>query len=90
MYRLRTSVRANRDLRALAERAQRHDVGRLYIAIESLPNEPRPYGVQKIRGKDNAYRIRVGNFRVIYEIYDKENAVLISRVLRRTETTYRA
>lgn len=35
------------------------------------------------------YRVRVGNYRVIYEVYDKENVVLISRVLRRTETTYR-
>lgn len=90
MFSLEISSRANRDLKTFAERLSRHDVERLYMAIESLVNEPRPYGVQKIRGEERVYRIRLGNYRVIYEVYDKENVVLILRVLRRSETTYRA
>ena len=90
MYNLSISSRAGRDLKTLAERSPKYDVERLYIAMENLLDEPRPHGVQKIRGQGKTHRIRVGNYRVIYDIYDKENVVIISRVLRRTETTYRA
>ena len=89
MYSLGTSSKADRDINALAERAPEHDVERIRTAIRSLVEQPRPYGVQKIRGQERVYRIRVGNYRVIYEVYDKENVVLISRVLRRNEGTYR-
>lgn len=36
-----------------------------------LENNPRPFGYKKLKGRD-AYRIRVGNYRIIYEIFDKE------------------
>ena len=38
-------------------------------AIASLADNPRPYGYKKLKGED-AYRIRVGDYRVIYEIFD--------------------
>jgi len=38
-------------------------------AIESLADNPRPYGYKKLKGED-AYRIRVGDYRIIYEIND--------------------
>lgn len=38
-------------------------------AIADLANNPRPYGYKKLKGED-AYRIRVGDYRVIYEIED--------------------
>ncbi|MBE9515167.1 MAG: type II toxin-antitoxin system RelE/ParE family toxin, partial [Chloroflexi bacterium] len=34
------------------------------------------------------YRIRVGNYRVVYDVYDSDNLVLILQVARRSETTY--
>ncbi len=40
-------------------------------AISKLENEPRPNGYTKLKGRDS-YRIRVGNYRVIYEIKDEE------------------
>ena len=40
-------------------------------AIASLENEPRPNGSIKLKGRES-YRIRVGNYRVIYEIQDEE------------------
>lgn len=40
-------------------------------AISNLENEPRPNGSIKLKGRDS-YRIRVGNYRVIYEIHDDE------------------
>lgn len=89
MYRLEVSPAADRDLDRLKQRIQRHEFKRLRIAIRGLADEPRPHRVRKIKGAERAYRIRVGNYRVVYEINDNESLVLILQVTRRTETTYR-
>ena len=89
MYRLEVSPAADRDLERLKRRIQRRNFERLRTAIRSLADEPRPHGVRKIEGAERAYRIRVGDYRVVYEIYDRESLVLILQVARRTETTYR-
>ncbi|MBN2462429.1 MAG: type II toxin-antitoxin system RelE/ParE family toxin [Dehalococcoidia bacterium] len=89
MYRIEVSPAAYRDLEKLKERIQRHNLERLRAAIRSLADAPRPHGVRKIEGTESAYRVRTGNYRVVYEVYDKENLVLILHVGRRTETTYR-
>ena len=44
--------------------------------IDLLATDPRPHGSIKLSGEKNAYRTRVGKYRIIYEIYD--SAVLIS------------
>jgi mRNA interferase RelE/StbE len=46
-------------------------------AIASLADDPRPYGYKKLKG-ENAYRIRVGNYRIIYEIND--NTIIVTVV----------
>ncbi|BAY98622.1 addiction module antitoxin [Tolypothrix tenuis PCC 7101] len=43
---------------------------RIQIKIDSLAIEPRPNGVKKLKGTENSYRIRVGDYRIIYEVYD--------------------
>ena len=90
MYRLEVSPAAGRDLGKLKQRIRRHEFERLRTAIGGLADEPRPPGVRKIRGAERAYRIRAGDYRVVYEVYDNENLVLILQVARRTETTYRS
>jgi len=90
MYKLEVSPAADRDLDRLKQRIRRHDFERLRTAIRGLANEPRPHGVRKIKGADEAYRIRVGNYRVVYEIYDHESMVLILNVAHRTGITYRS
>ena len=62
---------------------------KLRSAIRSLADDPRPPGVRKIEGTRRAYRIRVGAYRVVYEIYDRERLVLLLRVARRGKGTYR-
>ncbi len=89
MYRIEFSALARRQIRAFAERAPRPDVERLSATISSLATEPRPHGVQKIRGQEKTYRVRSGDYRVTYDIYDQERVVLIAQVLRRNERTYR-
>jgi mRNA interferase RelE/StbE len=90
LYKLEVSPAADRDLEKLKQRIQRHDFEHLRAAIRGLANEPRPHGVRKIKGAERAYRIRTGNYRVVYEIYDKQNLVVILQIARRTETTYRS
>ena len=65
------------------------DFERLRNAIRSLAGEPRPQEVRKIRGTEKVYRIRVGNCRVVYDVYDTDNLVLILQAARRSEITYR-
>lgn len=90
MYRLEVSPAADRDLDRLKQRIRRQDFEHLRTAIGSLADEPRPRGVRKIKGAERAYRIRVGSYRVVYEIYDNENLVVLLQIARRTETTYRS
>ena len=90
MYKLEVSPAADRDVNKLKKRIQRQDFEHLRTAINGLAGEPRPYGVRKIRGAEKAFRIRVGSYRVVYEVYDNEHLVLILQVARRTETTYRS
>ena len=89
VYRLEVSPAADRDLNKLKGRIRRQDFERLRDAVRDLAEEPRPQGVRKIKGAERAYRIRVGNCRVVYEVYDSDKLVLILQVVRRSEMTYR-
>jgi len=88
VYRLEVSPTADRDLEKLKGRIIRQDFERLRDAVRGLAEEPRPHGVRKIKGEERTYRIRVGSYRVVYEVYDNDNLVLILQVARRSETTY--
>jgi mRNA interferase RelE/StbE len=48
--------------------------------IQLLGNDPRPNGVSKLQVSDNLYRIRVGDYRIIYEILDMRLMVMIVKV----------
>lgn len=50
---------------------------RLDDRIDGLKDEPRPVGCEKLSGRDNRYRVRVGDYRVIYEIEDAELRILV-------------
>ena len=90
MYRLEVSPAADRDLAKLKGRIRRQDFERLRDAVRGLAEEPRPPTVRKILGYEEAFRIRVGSYRVVYEVYDREKLVLILQVERRTEAAYRS
>jgi len=64
------------------------DAARLRGPILALAIEPRPPGVVKLGGTD-FWRIRVGALRIVYLIADEENLVVVLRVARRSESTYR-
>jgi mRNA interferase RelE/StbE len=56
-------------------------------AIQNLRETPRPVGCKKLF--ESLYRIRVGDFRVIYWIDDNNQTIIITKVERRKERTYR-
>jgi len=89
VYRLEVSPAVDRDLDKLRGRIRKQDFERLRDAVGGLAKEPRPQGVRKIRGTENAYRIRVGDYRVVYEVYDSDSLVLVLQVVCRSETAYR-
>jgi len=54
-------------------------------AINALKTDPRPVGVKKLAGESNLYRIRVADYRVIYEIDDSTQMPQITRVRHRRD-----
>lgn len=57
--------------------------------IERLSLDPLPRGVAKLAGLRNAYRVRVGDYRILYRIYWKERMIVIFRIAPRRRA-YRA
>ncbi len=82
-YRVTTKPRVERQLARLGKR----DYLSVRQSIDDLTDQPRPRGVLKLRG--DRYRLRWGNWRVVYEIDDEARLVTIVDVLRRNERTYR-
>lgn len=58
---------------------------RIRAAIDALAAEPRPSGSCKLAGGSGEWRIRVGDYRIVYEIYDGRLVVLVVRVAHRRE-----
>ena len=58
---------------------------RIDTRILSLAENPRPSGVKKLAGDENLYRLRVGDYRIIYQIQDKALLVLVVKVGHRRE-----
>ena len=61
------------------------DVNRILSAVEDLADEPFPAGVEKLAGAEHAHRIRVGDYRVIYEVVTKLNLIEVQRVRHRKD-----
>jgi len=58
---------------------------RLRPHIDGLATNPRPPGAKKLKGVAEAWRIRIGDFRIVYEIRDRILLVLVVRVAHRRE-----
>lgn len=79
-YALFIERRAQRSLSRVAAQ----DRERISTAIRRLADEPRPHGARKLSGRD-AWRIRVGDYRVLYEIHDDWLLILVVNVGHRRE-----
>ena len=81
-YRVEILPSAQRELAALPSREQK----RVNERIRRLADIPRPPGITVLQGqKDIYYRLRVGDYRVIYEIHDKRLVVLVVKIGHRRE-----
>ena len=58
-------------------------IGKVFPRIEALAKEPRPKGCRKLQGEKNLWRIRIGDYRVVYAVYDSEHLVDIIAVRHR-------
>ena len=58
---------------------------RIQRALLKLPEEPRPIGCLKLAGEDKQYRIRVGDYRIIYEVDDKSQLVTVAAIRHRKD-----
>ena len=67
------------------DKLPRSAVLRIRSAIDGLVTNPHPRGSKKLQGEDDTYRIRVGDYRVIYEVHQKEIVVLIVRIRHRKD-----
>ena len=60
-------------------------LNRIFPKIEALAKTPRPHGCKKLRGNKHLWRIRVGDYRVLYAIYDDKSIVDIISVRHRKD-----
>lgn len=61
------------------------DLEKIKSLILTLAENPRPLKSKKLSGADNAYRVRHGVWRVLYEVDDRKNQVVVYGILHRKE-----
>lgn len=81
-YRLRIKSSAGKELEAVDSKADRTCI---IAKVAALAENPRPHGCEKLAGYDDRYRIRQGNYRVVYEIDDDISQVTIYKIGHRRE-----
>lgn len=82
MYRVELTPRAQHEL----DKLDKVEFERIVAAIRALECDPRPLGARKLRGP--IYRIRIGAWRIIYAVFDKDRLVIVGKITRRSEDTY--
>ena len=80
-YRVEYSRPAERQFRALPAEAQR----RIAPRVNALADAPRPRGTEKLEGGEDLYRLRVGDYRILYQIRGQVLLILVVRVAHRRE-----
>ncbi len=74
-YQLIISKGIKKVIESLPEAVER----RVIAHIEALETNPRPTGVKELKGKDG-WRIRIGDYRVVYRILDEEEVILLAKI----------
>jgi mRNA interferase RelE/StbE len=82
IYTVKLSRAAGKFFRALTDAKLRQ---RLRSAIDGLANEPRPSDSLKLKGSDELYRVRVGDYRIVYLVRDHELVVVVIQIGHRRE-----
>jgi mRNA interferase RelE/StbE len=80
-YRVDFANSAAKDLRGIDHKW----IPRIVAGIEALALDARPSGCKKLVGSEHTYRIRVGDYRVVYDIHDDTLIVLVVRIRHRRD-----
>lgn len=80
-YQVDIAPAAQRDVKRLPPEIVR----KVDAAILELEQVPRPHGCTKLEGSDDEYRVRIGDYRILYVIDDKAKSITIARVRHRRE-----
>ena len=81
-------VRLRRAAQKQLDRLAKKDYEIVAEVISALEREPRPPRVKKL-AESSLWRIRIGPYRVVYNIDDEEHLVIVVRIARRTADTYK-
>jgi mRNA interferase RelE/StbE len=81
MYEVRLVSSAAKEYRSLDDKVK----DRVADVFDKLETNPRPLGVRKLKGHERLYRMRVGAYRIVYEIDDARNLVRVTRIRHRSE-----
>jgi mRNA interferase RelE/StbE len=84
-YRVLIKPSAAKEIEAVG---QKEDRQRIVTRIRSLGRDPRPFSSEKLSGKGNLYRLRVGRYQVVYSVGDAELVVVVVRAGHR-KSVYR-
>jgi len=82
LFKLSIKPSAGKELEAVGSKADRT---RIVAKIMALATNPRPHGSEKLAGYEDRYRIRQGNYRVVYLIDDAASEVTIYKIGHRRE-----
>jgi len=85
---VRYDIEIKRSALKFLRRLDKQATKKIKDAIDKLGDDPRPFGYKKLVDEEDLYRIRVGNYRIIYEIHDTMLLIVILRLARRREDTY--
>ncbi len=81
MYSIEFTTSAAREFRSLEPQLKR----RIAQAIDPLAHNPRPRGTRKLKGHEHLYRLRIGHYRVVYEVRDDVRVVKITQIRHRRD-----
>jgi len=82
VYSLSIKPSAAKEIQSISDKAT---LTRLIEKIKSLATQPRPLGSEKLAGRPNLYRIRQGNYRIIYSVDDERRVVDVVKVGHRRD-----
>jgi len=80
-YKIKIDNDALNFLSRLPRKFQRQIAGR----IDGLADNPRPPGCKKLRNRENTYRIRSGDYRIVYDVFDDRIVIYVIRIRHRKD-----
>jgi len=81
-YKLQIKPSASKELDLVGSKKDRQ---RIVTRINSLADDPRPSGCEKLEAEKNRYRVRQGNYRIVYSIDDQRRLVIVTKIGHRSD-----